>query len=376
MDGHELRQSTGHLKQTNVCQCGTCANSARHVQKKTTTMKTTHTLNSLHLLVTAIFSFTCVMATAQELAISRNTNHVTLTWSTNYPDFILESTGSLTSSWTNVADATNGAATLPMVSSNQFFRLKETVSVTYVANEGFLISGRGKKVLVDGIFYNGYGYYQIPTAEVLDQETNALPPFDNLNALLVSHKHGDHVDGRYTFQHMTNDPTAVLVTSSPVINTLRSAAGSRFLLITNRIIEVGPTNGTSTNVLVGDMSFKVVGLPHDDQPETYNEGYLFNLGGLKFFHTGDFASTNLVDYQVLDLASEQIDVLFLGWFIFLTPERAQEVIAYLNPKSIFVMHVEAALSTEYYQGLINALTNLPPVYLMNTQMTTIRLPAK
>jgi uncharacterized repeat protein (TIGR03803 family) len=59
------------------------------------------------------------------LAISLNTTNVTLSWSTNFPDFALESVGQLTGAWTSVPGVTGYSAALPVnLETNQFFRLR------------------------------------------------------------------------------------------------------------------------------------------------------------------------------------------------------------------------------------------------------------
>jgi uncharacterized repeat protein (TIGR03803 family) len=60
------------------------------------------------------------------LAISLNNTNVALSWSTNFPDYVLESTDQLTASWTSVPGITGYSATLPVnAATNRFFRLKK-----------------------------------------------------------------------------------------------------------------------------------------------------------------------------------------------------------------------------------------------------------
>ncbi len=50
-------------------------------------------------------------------------------------------------------------------------------SVTYVANEGFLVEAAGKKVLIDALFDAGFDRYLAPTPELLEQLAGARGPF-------------------------------------------------------------------------------------------------------------------------------------------------------------------------------------------------------
>jgi uncharacterized repeat protein (TIGR03803 family) len=60
------------------------------------------------------------------LAILLNDTNVALSWSTNFPDFSLESTGQLADSWTPVPGVTGYSATLSVnPETNRFFRLRK-----------------------------------------------------------------------------------------------------------------------------------------------------------------------------------------------------------------------------------------------------------
>ena len=60
------------------------------------------------------------------LAMSRNGTNIDLSWSTNCPDFTLESTDHLTNTWTPVTGVTGYSTTLPIGPvTNQFFRLRK-----------------------------------------------------------------------------------------------------------------------------------------------------------------------------------------------------------------------------------------------------------
>jgi len=59
------------------------------------------------------------------LAVSLNDTHLTLSWSTNFPDCALESVPQLGGTWTPVAGITGYSITLPVTADRQFFRLRQ-----------------------------------------------------------------------------------------------------------------------------------------------------------------------------------------------------------------------------------------------------------
>ncbi|MGA2178273.1 MAG: choice-of-anchor tandem repeat GloVer-containing protein [Verrucomicrobiota bacterium] len=60
-----------------------------------------------------------------KLAIAPNDTNVNLSWSTNYPGFVLESIDQLNGTWTSVPGVTGCSATLPVSADSQFFRLRK-----------------------------------------------------------------------------------------------------------------------------------------------------------------------------------------------------------------------------------------------------------
>ena len=63
---------------------------------------------------------------APKLAISVSGTNVNLSWSANFPNITLESTGQLTGTWVTVCGVAGQSAILPIeAGSNRFFRLKK-----------------------------------------------------------------------------------------------------------------------------------------------------------------------------------------------------------------------------------------------------------
>jgi L-ascorbate metabolism protein UlaG (beta-lactamase superfamily) len=339
-------------------------------------MKTIRISSRKTFLTAAVLSLACLTTVAldplPELAISLSNGNVNLSWSTNFPDFMLESVDHLGETWTAVSNITGYSATLPVTTESRFFRLRKTVAITYVANEGFLMCGGGNKVMVDAIFTGGGGTYYTPPSDVLAEERTATAPFDKVDAVLITHSHSDHFKNNYVVQHMTNDPAAILIGSPQVSNALAGVSG--FAQITNRLIVATPAPGSTVEFPIAGIDFKVLPLQHAADPSTNVQmvGFLFTIGGLRVFHPGDSA-LNLQEYQTLNLADENIDVFFTPFWLFDDSQNAQAIINYINPKTVIAMHVPIGQS-DYYRNLINAITNIPPVYLMDTNMVTLRIP--
>ena len=87
-------------------------------------------------------------------------------------------------------------------------------SITYVGNEGVLISDGTKAVLIDGL-HREYGpEYLFPPPELLSAMEQGKPPFDQVRMLLVSHVHGDHFHPESVGLHLRSNPKATLVSDA------------------------------------------------------------------------------------------------------------------------------------------------------------------
>lgn len=249
----------------------------------------------------------------------------------------------------------------------------KAVEITYVANEGFLISGAGRKVLIDGIFTEGFGRFYTPTADALGKERNALPPFDHIDAVLITHYHPDHIDPAAVVQHLSNDRQAVLIGPPQVGDLLKPVNG--YEAVAKQILVVSPGPGVTTETSVQDIKVKSMALQHmsDDKRTTQNLGFIFSIGGLKVLHVGDAGTGDVGEYERLNLAKENIDIAFMHDFFFESDnlEAGRRMIGYIKPKAIILMHMDVG-KADYYRNLIGKMTGLPPVYMAAAPMETLR----
>lgn len=68
----------------------------------------------------------------------------------------------------------------------------EGVEVILMANEGVLLRGGGRAVLVDGCVLEPHSIYAAVPEEVWRRLLTGEPPFERLDLVLVSHAHRDH----------------------------------------------------------------------------------------------------------------------------------------------------------------------------------------
>ncbi len=209
------------------------------------------------------------------------------------------------------------------------------VEVTYIANAGVLLTAGDTRVLIDGLFQPYQGYPSLPQSS-RDQLETAVPPFDGIDVVLVSHIHGDHFQGESVLRYLQASTLAELVSSGQVVQDLRGRPG--FATVAPRVREVTPALGERATVRVGGVHVDVLGVGHGTgrHSDIQNLGHIVTVGGLKFLHVGDADPTSGV-LEKFNLAAERVDVAFLpAWFL---TEGAAVIRDHIRPKHIVAVHM-------------------------------------
>lgn len=248
---------------------------------------------------------------------------------------------------------------------------QQSVSVTYIANEGILVAGTQARVVVDGLFTDSYGIFHIPDAVTLAKLQAAEPPYNHLTALLATHKDGDHFTPAIVSQHLQADPTCAFYAPREVTEMFKALP--EYTQLAGRLHSVASAD-FGDNFLVGGVEIRAIPLPHLPRPAgmsdmPVNVGYLFKIDGITFFHTGDTSGDNLAALQRAKLAEANIDVVLINWLAFIPEEGrlARAMLQYLHPKTVLLAHLTRKGAAEE-AAKIQKIEGLPPIVLLDTPL--------
>lgn len=241
--------------------------------------------------------------------------------------------------------------------------------VTYVANEGFLIATSNHKVLIDALFGNIPGNWcEQPDDSVANLMIKGLPPFDNIDAVLVTHKHADHFNESMVTSFLINNRKPVLICPSQVDELLKK--NPAYPTISDRIHTLKLDRTFDTLLIVNDISIRVMRFNHgswfekdtvtgktiDLHTDVENFGYLIEPDGFRVFHSGDGSPANKAQYQEYGFAGKGIDAAFLDR-VFLGSGGQELINEIIRPKNLIFMHIEPA-KTEYFKSVIKSIPEM------------------
>lgn len=229
--------------------------------------------------------------------------------------------------------------------------LAKTIEVRYIANEGVMISAGGKRVLIDGL-HRRYGpeYAYLPDTE-REKIESARPPFDAIDLVLVSHRHGDHFHPESVGLYLKNSPKTLFASSQQVVDEV-AAGVAGYDAVKGRITPIPFTlkDRRSMNLAGIDVEFLGVGHGSGRHTSIQNLGHLISIGGKKVLHIGDADISDEI-FDAFDLEQKGIDIALLPvWF--LTGKTGKELVErHIRPKQIIAVHVGPG-ETEKVRGQI------------------------
>lgn len=137
----------------------------------------------------------------------------------------------------------------------------------YIANEGVMVSAGDTKILFDPLFPNTYGQYILPPEELKQAMFAGAAPFDGVDAIFISHYHGDHFSPEEIYQLMEAQTGIQLYAPNQAVVAMRAAASDSGSAVFDRVNSVSlrfddaPVTFTESNLLV-----EAVRIPHSGWP--------------------------------------------------------------------------------------------------------------
>jgi len=206
-----------------------------------------------------------------------------------------------------------------------------------VSNAGVLLEIAGKKILIDSLCDSVMPIYKNTPKEIKEQILCGLPPFDNIDIMLVSHHHSDHFEPKSVAEFLQRNPAAMFISTPETVNRLNcqdfDLDESRLLAPT---LQVGEVETLERN----GIYIQVISMIHEgkDFRDVENFAYVIEVNGICILHPGD-AKPMEENFNHSVLVEKSIDLL-LAPFPYVGIPSGQGVIKkLLRPKKIAAIHL-------------------------------------
>ena len=233
------------------------------------------------------------------------------------------------------------------------------VGITYIANDGFLISSKTKKILVDALFKNPFRYQDTPD-EILEKMVLSQPPFDRIDLMLFSHAHRDHFEPEVALKVLMSHPETTLVGNETVCKELKEAAGESYAKINSRVKNINPEWGTIIKETINGIDLKIFPVNHSTPERPYMTlAYILDMDGTNVLHLGDiYPPANEKYFRAFQLQKENIAVAFIDPFFLQDEIGKRMATGFIQPKQIILMHMRPNEVGKYSRDLNKLYPNI------------------
>ncbi len=227
----------------------------------------------------------------------------------------------------------------------------DSVSVTYIANCGFLVEIDSKKILIDALFNEGFNHYVVPDSSTIELINSNKKPFNGIDLVLVTHKHGDHFDPEMLLSFMLGNPDAKLICPAQVIEML-SQYEKEYNKIKSNIINASPELYSSELIEVDGLEIYACRLMHGhvNNKDIQNIAYLVSFNGKSFFHTGDADPHQVIKYSGIKLSDRNITVGLINDG-FGNMQNASITREFINAQNNVTMHLPEQIAKIWLEPL-------------------------
>ena len=205
------------------------------------------------------------------------------------------------------------------------------LTITALANAGVMLSDGQASVLIDALFRDGVaGYARLEEAERARLE-RALPPYDAVRLVLVTHWHADHFDASAVGAHLAKNRRARAVMTSQVAATMADRM---------RIEPLTPDHGRIRQAEVNGLPIAVVRLAHNPSRNFPGEhvGQAVRLAGRLVLHVGD-ADPKAENFRAAEPLAP-VDVAIVPYWYLLSEAGRGIVRDQLRAREVIAVHVE------------------------------------
>jgi L-ascorbate metabolism protein UlaG (beta-lactamase superfamily) len=208
-------------------------------------------------------------------------------------------------------------------------------SLTYLANEGVVLEGKGGRIFIDAFFGDGLPDYPVVPAAMRDSIERGLGGFGGPAAALTTHPHRDHFDPAALARYLRSNAEAIAV--GPAGTAARLDSVSPGLRARSR--ELAPTGAKPATVDIGWARIQALAIPHGHTMRPVEHvAYLVALDGTTALHLGDTGS-DPATWTGLGLPATGVDLALVPFWYALDSERFASLLRVTRARTVVLLHL-------------------------------------
>jgi len=221
-------------------------------------------------------------------------------------------------------------------------------TATYLGNEGVLISRGDIRILFDPLFDNGFDQFQMVPYDMQTRLFAGEPPFDGVDAIFVSHAHGDHFSAELMARYLSAHPDVRLYAPVQAATLLNEAAADA--AIRSRVTGLALEPGDEPfSIDIDGIRISAIRIPHSGWPDrmTDIENLSFHVvlgDDVSVAHFGDSdADRSHFEPYAAYWAARDTDLAMPPYWFFLSPSGRDIVESIVRPAASVGTHVPVEL---------------------------------
>jgi L-ascorbate metabolism protein UlaG (beta-lactamase superfamily) len=252
------------------------------------------------------------------------------------------------------------------------------IEVVFLAGEGFMISCGHSKVLIDALFDLNEDDGKPPRAhdhlppDGIERLEGAGKPFDNCDAVLVTHAHDDHFTAGCAANYMRANGWAVLAGPKDVTGSLAVyswLAGQEG----ERLVTADVPAGEIDTIFIDGLTIYALGIVHTgcdggagkESPCIGHVAWLVESDGCRILHLGD-AKVSVEEFEQFPwLPGLGIDIAFVPFWFLQQEGGARLITELIAPKAVVLMHWNSWNRETVVEELERNRDALPPAVIFS-----------
>ncbi|XOV79462.1 MAG: MBL fold metallo-hydrolase [Aestuariibacter sp.] len=214
---------------------------------------------------------------------------------------------------------------------------------TYLGNSAVVVESDNVKVMFDPFFHNGFGIYQLVPNELRDNVMKGISPFNDIDAIFISHAHEDHFSAEDVVSYLNHHQQTHLFAPKQAIQqlaelTVDSSISSRIHSID---LQIGDT---PVNLTHKDLQVDAIRIPHAGWPRRKEvENLIFRVTLEKDITTMHMGDADADDDHYLPYTSywqaKTTNINFPPYWFFMSAEGNDILQELLNVEQHIGVHV-------------------------------------